>query len=152
MAIKRSTLYRWAALAIVVTVGYFIMVEVQTRLGEKALAATGLISLPLEEALTRAASENKLVLAEMSAIWCPTCRALDKTIFIDPAVKTAIEEDYVFSRIEYESPEGKAFMDRYGVDRFPTLMLLHANGEIARHLPVTTDPAEFLQALNAPAS
>ncbi|MEZ5277142.1 MAG: thioredoxin family protein [Opitutaceae bacterium] len=152
MAIKKSTLYRWAALAVVVVGAYFIMVEVQTRLGEKALAATGLTSLPLEEALARATTDNKLVLADMSAIWCPTCRALDKTIFVDPAVKTAITEDYVFSRIEYESPEGRAFMDRYGVDRFPTLLLLHADGEIARHLPVTTDPAEFLQALTAPAS
>lgn len=149
---KRSTVYRIAATVVVVVAAYFIMVEVQTWLGKKALAATGLVSLPLEDALAQAEVENKLVLADMSAIWCPSCRALDKNVFGDPAVKDAITGDFVFSRIEYESPEGEAFMERYNVRRFPTLLLLRPNGEMVRHLPTTTDPEVFLRALTIPSS
>lgn len=149
---KKSTVYRIAAAILVVIAAYFIMVEVQTWLGQRALAATGLVSLPLEDALTKAEAENKPVLADLSAIWCPSCRALDKNVFADPAVKRLIEQDFVFSRIEYESPEGEAFMERYDVHRFPTLLLLQTSGEVIRHLPATQNPEEFLQALTIPNS
>lgn len=149
---KRSTVYRIVATVAVVIAAYFIMVEVQTWLGRKALAATGLVSLPLEDALIRAQAENKLVLANMSAIWCPSCRVLDREVFGDPAVKDTITRDFVYSRIEYESVEGEAFMERYDVHRFPTLLLLRANGDMVRNLPSNTDPEAFLQALIIPNS
>lgn len=152
MANRRSTVYRIVIAVAVVIAAYFIMVEVQTRLGKKALAATGLVSLPLEDALIRAAGENKLVLADLSAIWCPSCRALDKNVFADSRVKDAITQKFVFSRIEYESPEGEAFMERYDVHRFPTLLLLQPGGDVVRQLPITSDPDSFLQALIRPRS
>ncbi len=137
---------RWIGIGIMaaaVLAAYFINVEVQSYLGRKALAQTGLTALDLPQALAKAESESKLVLADLSAIWCPSCRKLDQTVLSDPEVRKAIEERFIFARIEYESEEGQAFQERYQVRGFPNLLILHPNGELVKKLPLTFDPAQF---------
>lgn len=144
---KRKSWMSWAILVAVMVAAYFINVEVQSWMGRKALAETGLVMLSLDDALTKAKQENKAVLVDMSAIWCPTCRKLDKTILSNVLVKQAISEKYVFSRIEYESDEGSAFMARYNVRGFPTLLILDANGAALKQLNLTFVVDEFIAQL-----
>ena len=137
---------KWITYALVVlipVVAYFANVEWQTRRGLQALEATRLDFQPLDQALLRARAKKKPVLADFSAIWCPTCRAMHATVFTDPAVKAAIESGYVLSRIDYESPQAPAFMTKYAVTGFPTLLVLDADGKLLRRVPVTLDPAQF---------
>jgi thiol:disulfide interchange protein len=133
---------------VAVAVGaYFVNVQVQTYWGRQALAATGLVSLPLDQALAKARAESKMVLVDVSAIWCPSCRRLDKTVFADARVKRLITEKYVFSRLEYESHEGRAFLKTHGLEGFPTLVLLDGSGTVVHRLELTFKPAEFLEQL-----
>ncbi len=147
MSEKKSSWLKYAIFAVVIAAAYFINVEVQTRLGQGVLDEMELERHSLPEAFAKAKAENKLVLADMSAIWCPTCRSLDKNVFSNPAVLAKINEKYVFARIEYESPEGEAFMETYNVRSFPTLLVLDSNGQKVKPLPVTTYPDEFIQFL-----
>jgi thiol:disulfide interchange protein len=128
---------------------YFVNVQVQSYLGRQAWAATGLVSLPLDQALAKARAESKMVLVDVSAIWCPSCRLLDKTVFADARVKKVITEKYVFSRLEYESPEGRAFLKAHQLEGFPNLLLLDGNGVVVQHLEITFKPAEFLAQLGS---
>ena len=141
---------KYALIALVPLVAYFVNVEWQTRLGQQALAATQLEFRSLDKALVKAKAENKPVLADFSAIWCPTCRAMHATVFTDPAVKAAIESGYVLSRIDYESPEAPAFMAKYGVTGFPTLLVLDGDGKLLRRVPVSLDAAQFKASLQRP--
>lgn len=144
---KKNPWLKYAVFAAAIVAAYFINVEVQTHLGKKALGETGLEHHSLDQALALAQSGNKRVLADMSAIWCPTCRSLDKNVFSDAAVKAKINEKYVFARIEYESEEGEAFMKAYDVRRFPTLLILSPTGEKLEQLEITSNPAEFIKSL-----
>ena len=134
----------WAVIALAV---YFGTVEVQTWLGRRALEDTGLEVHTLEEGLAQARREDKLVLATVAAIWCPSCRKLDRDVLADEDVRSVVEDDYVFVRLEYESDEGKAFRERYDVSGFPRVVVLDADGSLLRRLPTTYDPEEFLNAL-----
>lgn len=134
----------WLPYILIPLVVYFGNVELQTYLGKKALEDLNIPKLSLEEALTQAKRENKLVLADMSAIWCPSCRKLDQEVLSNTKVQTAIEQHFVFSRIEYESEAGKAFMAKYDVSAFPTLLILDANGQKVRKLPLTFSPEQFI--------
>jgi thiol:disulfide interchange protein len=136
-------------LAVVLIAAYFVFIQYQTYLGRQALAATGLTSLPLDQALARAKAESKMVLVDVSAIWCPNCRALDKNVFADSRVKQVIDEKYVFARLEYESPEGTSFLKEHGAKGFPNLWLLDENGDVIKHLTITYDPAEFLEQISS---
>ena len=134
----------WLPYVVIIAVFYFGNIEVQSYLGRKAMAETGLTMLSLDEALTKARAENKLVLADLSAVWCSSCRKLDKSVLSNQQVKAAIEKKYIFSRIEYESPEGKAFMAQYQVRGFPTLVVIDAEGSKVSVLPLTFDPGQFM--------
>ena len=128
---------------------YFINVEVQSYLGRKALSETGLTVNSLPAALEKAERGEKLVLVDVSAIWCATCRKLDREVFADRAVKAEIERGFVFSRLEYETEEGREFIEARNVKGFPTLWVLDEKGKTLKQLYVTFDPSEFIDQLRA---
>ena len=67
-------LLKWSLIVALVCCVYLGNTYVQSYLGKQALQATGLTLNSLDEALVEAQQSNKLILADMSAIWCPTCR------------------------------------------------------------------------------
>jgi thiol:disulfide interchange protein len=133
------------------TAVYFINVEVQSYLGRQALADTGLVSRNLSEAVALARAEHKLVLVDVSAIWCSNCRRLDREVFSKESVKAVIDSDFVFSRLEYESDEGQRFLEERNAVGFPTLWLLDGEGKTVKRLRVTYDPNAFAAQLRASA-
>jgi len=144
----RRRLFMYASFAVVLLLFYFGNVAIQTHLGKKALSKTGLTHYDLETALEMAKDQSKPVLADLSAIWCPSCRKLDNTIFANALVKKKLEESFIFARIEFESPEGKAFQKRYDAPGFPTLLVLNDKGDLVKKLDITFDPQAFLALLN----
>lgn len=127
--------------------GYYGNRTIQSYLGQQAIDQTGLEIRSLVQALEVAKSSNKLVLVDMSAIWCPSCRKLDQQVFSDEQVKIQLNQDFVYARIEYESPEGTNFMQNYQVTGFPTLLILNASGEKLVQLPINYEPLAFLKTL-----
>ena len=127
---------------------YFANVEIQTYLGKRVLNESGLMIHDLPVAMELAAAQSKPVLANLSAIWCPTCRKLDKTVLSDPRVQDIINDRFVFSRIEYESDEGGEFQKRYSISGFPKLLVLGPDGEKIRMLDLTMDPDKFISQLS----
>ncbi|WP_082086927.1 thioredoxin family protein [Teredinibacter purpureus] len=140
----RSLLFYGGILAVF----YFGHVQIQTYLGEQALEKVTLERLTLDEALARSASTGKPVLADISAIWCPSCRKLDNQVLAVPSVQQAIEDRFIFTRIEFESEEGERVQAQYNVKGFPTLLILNANGTKIRDLPLTFDPEAFKSLLS----
>jgi len=127
--------------------GYYGNKAVQSYLGQQAIEQTGLEVLSLEQALKVAKNSNKLVLADFSAIWCPSCRKLDKQVFSDERVKNQFNQNFVYARIEFDSQAGKSFMKNYQVMGFPTLLVVNAKGEKLVQLPVSYEPSPFLRSL-----
>jgi len=125
--LKKRALWIFVA-AVIATASYFAHTAWQAQRGAAALKATALEFLPLERALALATSQGKPVLVDLSAIWCPTCRLLHAEVFTNTSVKQAITSSYVLSRVDYDSPEARAFMQRFAVKGFPTLLVLSADG------------------------
>ena len=146
----KSGLTSLLSFALLAMLAYFASIEIKSYLGRQALAETGLDPLPLDDALARAKIENKLVLADMSAIWCATCRKLDKEVFASATVRKVIDERYIYSRTEYESKEGEAFMQRYSVIGFPTVLILDADGNKLAQVPLTFSAEVFAGFLSNP--
>ena len=138
----------WTFIAAVIAAGtYLAHTAWQTQRGEAALKATALEFLPLEQALALAKVQGKPVLVDFSAIWCPTCRVLHAEVFTNATVKEAITTGFVLSRVDYESPEARIFMQRYEVRGFPTLLVLSAEGRMVRRVPISFDPAALAVSL-----
>lgn len=84
----------------------------------------------------------------------------------DPGVKREIESGFVFVRLEYESDEARAFMDRAGQRGYPMMFTVdgaryagpgaeEGEGQIEagdfgiRRIPIRWDPQTFAAALSA---
>ena len=145
---NKKIVKKFLTFIIVLLAAWYLFFEVQSYLGRQAQEATGLKSTELTAALVRAKKENKFILAEMSAIWCSTCRKLDQKIFSDEKVKQVIDKNYIFTRMEYETKQGKAFMKKYAIRGFPTLLILDDKANKVLQLPLTFDAALFIDYLN----
>jgi thiol:disulfide interchange protein len=145
---KDKALFRkiltWIGIAALV---YFGNVQLQTWLGHRALQATGLEIHTLDEGLSLADASDRLVLANVSAIWCSSCRTFDREVLGDEAVRQLIESEFVFVRLEYESAEGKAFREDYGINGFPRVLVLDPDGRLLTRLPTVFDAGVFRAAL-----
>jgi len=145
---NKKIIKKLLTLIILLLAAWYIFFEVQTYLGKQALEATGLKSTELTVALVQAKKENKFILAEMSAIWCSTCRKLDQKVFSDEKVKQVIAKNYIFTRMEYETKEGKAFMKKHAIRGFATLLILDDEANKVLQLPLTFDAELFIDYLN----
>lgn len=126
---------------------YFINVEVQSYFGRKAFENTGLKSYTLQESIAKARAEDKMILVDVSAEWCGSCRKLDNEVFANEIVKKAINEKFIFSRIEMETPEGEDFLQKRNTRGVPNLWVLDSNGNDVKHLQITFNPEDFLSQL-----
>ncbi|PCI59746.1 MAG: hypothetical protein COB35_10685 [Gammaproteobacteria bacterium] len=136
-------LIKWTLIITVGFIVYFANKHVQSNWGAQARIDTGLVSVQLATAIKLAAQDHKLVLAEMSAVWCSTCRRLDQEIFSNTSVKQTIVEDYIFARIDYDSIQAKQFMVTYKVRGFPTVVVLNSAAELVARIPLTFNSDEY---------
>lgn len=134
-------------LAAAVGLAYFGNLKYQAHLGQKAIDSTGLNALALDEAIALSKKSGKPVLANLSAIWCPSCRRLDTEVLSSEAVVQKIQSDYHYARVEYDSNEGKGFMERHQLSGFPNLIVLDGQGTAMHRIPLSFSPEPFLSSL-----
>lgn len=80
------------------------------------------------EAFQEAAEQGKLVLLDISAVWCHWCHVMDETTYSDPEVIKAIEAEYVPIRVDTDaSPE---INERYNLGGWPTTAILSPEGRL----------------------
>lgn len=127
---------------------YFINVEVQSYLGRRAFADTGLPTASLSETLAAAKQEGRYVIAGVSADWCPSCRHFDQAVLSEEAVKEKILNNYRFARVDYESETGVALREKFGIRGIPSLLVLDAEGQLVTQLTAISDPEMFMQQLD----
>ncbi|MBL4910284.1 MAG: thioredoxin family protein [Alteromonadaceae bacterium] len=134
---------KWVIILLVGALLYFANKQLQSYWGEQARQETGLVSVELSKAIKLAQQEHKLVLAEMSAVWCPTCRKLEQKIFSNAVVKKQIMQHYIFTRIDYDSIQAQQFMSQYKVKGFPTVLVLNGAAEQVANIPLTFNSTEY---------
>jgi thioredoxin-related protein len=111
-----------------------------------------------ETAQARARSEKKMLLIEFTGSdWCPPCIMLERQVFSQPEFKEYAAQHLVlvevdFPRMKELSDEQKAanekLADRYGVDGFPTAVVLDSNGKTLGQLGyMPGGPKDFIAAL-----
>lgn len=88
-------------------------------------AATGpkFIEDDFGKALKQAKAQKKLLFVDAWAPWCHTCVAMKEQVFTRPAF-TAFEKDVVFASIDTEKAKSDAFLKKYPVEVWPTLMFI----------------------------
>ena len=93
----------------------------------------------LDEALAKAKQEGKLVyVCFTGSDWCAWCVKLDRKVFAQPEFVPAVEKDYVLVYIDSPKDKGRLteraktenpkLIKKYGINRFPTALILDGDG------------------------
>lgn len=127
----------------IASIVYFANKPIQGYFGEKAVKNLSFTIHNLEEAKVLAAKEGKLVLADYSAIWCPSCRKLDEQVFANGDVANKIESSFIYARLEHDTEDGTAFADKYDLVGFPRVLVLDPQGTKLAEMPLTFDANQY---------
>ena len=138
-----KVVFQIGGLLVLCIFAYFSYQYIQTHMGQQALEKLEFPMHTLEEGLRIAERDKKLVLADYSAIWCPTCRRLDEEVFASEQVSDYIKEAFVYVRLEYDSKEGIEFADTHDLQGFPRIVVLKKDGSKVTEMPLMFDPVEY---------
>lgn len=99
-------------------------------------------ALTYEAALEKAAADDKLVVLDFTASWCPPCRAMEKSTWPDADVQAWIGREAVAIQVDVDkSPE---LSRTFRAANIPTIVFLDSTGKERGRFVGYRDPAEFL--------
>ena len=102
-------------------------------------------ALGFDEALTRARTENKLVMVDVYTDWCGWCRKLDHDVFTDSRVTAALK-GVLPIRVNAEKG-GRNVASKYRVRGLPTVLFLNADGDVVTRFEGYVSAEGFLKIL-----
>jgi tetratricopeptide (TPR) repeat protein len=101
----------------------------------------------LDAALEQAKAQDKRVLVDVGAYWCPPCHQLDEELFVLPDIGRFVSERFVAVHVDAEKDEGPELVDRYRVQAYPTLLVLDSTGVERGRIVDFVDAAKFTAAV-----
>lgn len=131
------------SIIVIVATVYYANKGIQSYLGKQAIGELPFTVHTLASANSVAESEGKLVLANYSAVWCPTCRKLNTQVFADARVAALIEQNFVFAKLEYDTSAGIEFAEQHNLVGFPRVLVLDTQGKKLSELPLSFSPADY---------
>ncbi len=105
------------------------------------------LDLTFQQALSRAAKEKRVVFIDFYTTWCAPCKKLDSTTWKDEKVIALLGKATIPLRIDAEKEVDLG--RKFGIDAYPTLLLLRPDGTILDRMVGYKDPEHFLVSLKS---
>ncbi|MCA9238592.1 MAG: thioredoxin family protein, partial [Planctomycetales bacterium] len=99
----------------------------------------------VDAARQEAAQAKKLVLLHFWGPTCGPCVALERTVFNQPAVAGAIEQQYV--PVKIDASEAPALAQAYGITKLPTDVILTADNQVVRRMVSPGTPMDYVSTM-----
>ncbi len=80
-------------------------------------------------ALKAAKRSGNPVLIDVYTTWCKPCKMLDKEVFEQPDVIELLRANFEAVKLDAERGAGVDFVKRYGVQAYPTVLVVDASGQ-----------------------
>lgn len=95
--------------------------------------------------LAKAGKENKLVFVDAYTTWCGPCKWMSANTFTNPDVAAFFNKNFVNAKIDMEKGEGLEIAKLYGVNVYPTLLFVDAQGTLIHSELGARDAEKFLE-------
>lgn len=116
---------------------------------DEAVPDTGSAAMTWHHSFAQAQSlareAERHIISEFYTDWCPWCRKLEDSTLVHPMVQ-AMADSFVFLRVNAELDTG--LVTRYGVNAYPTVMLIEPNGNEVDRIIGYVGPEEFVERMN----
>lgn len=98
-----------------------------------------------DEARKAAESSNKLIVVDFFTDWCGWCKRLDANTYTDAGV-IKLSRDFVNLKVNAEK-EGVELAKKYGVNGYPTILVLDKTGEVVGRIGGYMPPEPFAKTI-----
>ena len=99
-----------------------------------------------EETFRQAKDQDKLILLDLTAVWCHACHVMDETTYQDPTIAQLLNQKFI--PIKVDTDQRPDVESRYRNGGWPTTSILLPTGEILFQANLL-GPEELLEALLA---
>ena len=97
------------------------------------------------EILAKAKAQKKLVFMDVYASWCGPCKRMASEIFTQKKVGDYFNATFVNAKFDAEVGEGRTIAARYGVNAYPTFLLLNGDGKLVGKMVGGSPADEFIR-------
>jgi thioredoxin 1 len=98
-----------------------------------------------ELTLKKAQAEHKYIFVDAYAVWCGPCKLLKTTTFKNHQVADFYNKNFVNISIDMEKGNGIKLAEKWGVEAYPTLLILDSNGNLVVGNTGYVDAKELLE-------
>lgn len=137
----------WLTSLVLAALAYGAYRSLSVASGKAAFRDSALPQIGIEQAFIEGQRTGKPLLLNFSAYWCSTCRRFDSTVLSSKTAQEAIREQVIFTRMEWDEPATKYWLEYYSIKEFPTLLLVDGQGQPLRRLALTFNDDAFIQQL-----
>lgn len=81
-------------------------------------------------ALKKAKTERKYIFVDAYTTWCGPCKQLKNTTFKDSQAADFFNKNFVNLSVDMEKGEGTDLAEKWGVQEYPTLLILDHSGKV----------------------
>jgi thioredoxin-related protein/YHS domain-containing protein len=99
-------------------------------------------STDIEGSLRKAAATGKPVLMEFTASWCVYCKRMEKTTFVDPAIVSSVNQQFVAVRIDAD--QHKDLVADLAIKGLPAILIVSPDLKILARIPGFQTPEALL--------
>lgn len=97
-------------------------------------AQTDFLELSLDEACKKAKTENKPIFLDCYTSWCGPCKMMANDVFTLQEAGDYFNKNFVCVKIDMEKGEGPVIGKQYGVDAYPTFLIINSDGKLMHKL------------------
>jgi thiol:disulfide interchange protein len=95
-----------------------------------------------DAAVAAAKAENKPVVMVFSAVWCPPCQVMKKSVY--PSKEVApLHDKFVWAYLDTDEEANASAAQKHGVSGIPHIEFLSPQGKSLGNQVGSTSPAEF---------
>ncbi|NOY49685.1 MAG: thioredoxin fold domain-containing protein, partial [Chlorobi bacterium] len=98
-----------------------------------------------QEALIKSKEENKPIFLDVWAVWCAPCKMLKKNTFPDEEVGKFFNDNFINLSLDGEKGDGAELVKKFGIQAYPSLIILNTEGKPIAYYPGYLKPADFLE-------
>lgn len=86
----------------------------------------------LAEAKQSATEAGKPIFVDLSTVWCGYSKKMKKNLYPDAAVAQAMNAGFIPLALDGEKSDGAELVSTLGINGFPTLLILDAQGNVLK--------------------
>lgn len=101
------------------------------------------------EALEKSKKSGKLIFMDCYTSWCAPCKMMNTTVFTEAKAGEFFNQNFINVKFDMEKGEGRDLSKRYGMQVFPTYLLLDAEGNEQHRVVGGHDTDEFIHLIKS---